>query len=79
MWIVKENLVGTQVRVVQRHDNKIQWRGVVRGIGIQEGFKLLVEVTEVLQENGLSGSRWLGELVEVPITSEWIAVVSEVP
>ena len=79
MWIVKENLVGTFVRVVQRHDDKILWRCVVRGIGLQGSFRLLVEITEVLEENGVYGVRRLGELVECTVDDEWLRIDPETP
>ena len=79
MWIVKENLVGSSVRVVQRHDDKILWRCVVRALAILGSFRLLVEITEVLEENGVYGSRRLGELVEFPVDDEWIRIMPETP
>lgn len=78
MWIVKENLIGSQMRVVQRHDDTILWRCIVRGIGLQDSFRLLVEITEIFH-NGVFGSRSIGELVEVLVTDEWIKILPEAP
>lgn len=78
MWIVKEDLVGRRVRVVQRHDDKILWRGVVRGVGLQGSFRLLVEIDELLHNHGTYGSRVIGELSEFPISDEYIAVLPEI-
>jgi hypothetical protein len=77
MWLVKEDLVGKRVRVVQLHDGKILWRGVVRGLGFQGSFRLLVEIDELVHNQGTYGSRLLGELAEFPIGDEYITVLPE--
>lgn len=77
MWIVKEDLVGTPVRAMQRHDDVIAWRGVVRGIGIQGSFRLLVEITWASQEQSVYGRLPLGVLLEVVIDDEWIMIAPD--
>jgi hypothetical protein len=77
VWIVKEDLVGTQVRAMHRDKDAIVWRGIVRAIGIQGSFRLLVEITWASQDQAVYGSLPLGVLLEVAVEDEWVMIAPD--
>lgn len=68
------NIVGTRVRIVNRSNQRITCRGVVRVVDYNQGvFALLIEATETADD--LYPSK--GELFQVSLFDESIAVTVE--
>jgi hypothetical protein len=74
MRIVKENLVGTMIRITFRHDGAPYCRAVVRGIGLQNsGFLLAAQITEAEENCGMN----VGELTQFSVVDEYWTVTPE--
>jgi hypothetical protein len=76
-FIISDNLVGTIVRVLSRHDQTERARGVVRAVAMEHGsFVILLQSTET--RDGDSYYQLVkGEFLQVSTFDETVHVVAD--
>ena len=77
-FILSDNLVGTVVRVLSRHDQKERARGLVRAVGIDGGvFVILLQSTETRDGADSYYQLVKGEFLQVSTMDETVYVVAD--